>query len=104
MLFSFRFNGRLDSEGSLNLKVKADFYVDSDGIAEILPQEERNLPSEDESFRISKEIVLDQVASLLGDEGTSDVIVSLRNNNGETDVEVGSFFCHSAILSGELNI
>jgi len=91
----------------LNLKVKADFYVDSDGIAELLPpQVQRNLPSAGESFRISKGILLDQVASLLGDEGTSDVIVSLRNNNDvETDVvELGSFFCHSSILSGGVNL
>jgi len=105
---SFVFNKLLDSEGSLNLnlKVEADFYVDTDGIAEILSQvDHNNLPSEDESFKISKEILLDQVACLLGDEVTSDVIVvSLRNNDVQTDVEVESFYGHSSILSGELMI
>jgi len=98
MLAFFFGEMNMDSEGSLNFKVTTDFYVDSDGIADILPKEERNLLSAEESFKMSKEILLDQVASLLGDEVTSDEIVSVRTTE---DAEIGSFFCHSSILSGK---
>jgi len=104
---TFCINKVWNSEGSLHLKVSTKFYVDSDGIAEILQQQEQeNIPAKEESYKLSKQILLDQVASLLGDEGTSDVIVSVRNNNVETDslVEFGSFFCHSAIVSSKLYI
>jgi len=90
----------LDLEGSLNLKLEADFYVDFDGIAEILHQEEHNMPSQEDSFKLSQEILL---ASLLVGKVTLDVIVSLRSNV-ETDVELGSFFCHSSIVSSDLTI
>jgi len=95
----------LDDEGSLNLKVEADFYVESDGSAEILPiqdkDDETTKTSELDSWKTRKTMILDQVASLLGDEVTSDVIVSVRTTE---DVEIGTFFCHSAILSGKLAI
>jgi len=88
----------LDEEGSLNLKVEADFYVYNDGLAEILPLQGQDNNNEVESFKARKEIILAQVASLLGDEVTSDVIISIHDK--ERDVEVGKFFCHKAILSG----
>jgi len=93
----------LDSEGSLNLKVKADFYVEYDGTdTEILEVKEKRggHQSEVESLKIRKGIIMDQIASLMGDEVTSDVIVSVRTTE---DVEIGTFFCHSAILGGKLN-
>jgi len=37
---------------------------------------------------------------LLGDMETSDVIISLVNDEGK---EIGRFFCHSRILSGNVN-
>jgi len=83
--------------------MKSDFYVATDGIAEILPPEEQAAveegtdKSELESFKTKKGIILDQIASLLGDEVTSDVIVSVRTTE---DAESGTFFCHSAILGG----
>jgi len=91
----------LDNEGSLNLEVTAHFYVASDGIAEIeLPvhkTEDKNKNGEMET-RKSRNVILDQLASLLGDEVTSDVIVSVVDK--EKDVERGKFFCHSAIIAG----
>jgi len=95
-------NDVLSGYGSLYLEMKADFYVDSEGIAEILPLTElnkfNNAAGEMKSFKISKGIVLDQIASLYGDEATSDVIVSLVDK--ERKEEMGKFFCHSSILSG----
>jgi len=89
----------LDSDGSLNLKLQAVFYVESDATtAEIIDvKHERPKSDEVESLKIQKGIILDQIASLLGDEITSDVIVSIRTTE---DVEIGTFFCHSAILAG----
>jgi len=86
-------------EVSLNLNVFADFYVESDGIAEILEaKDERGGPQvEDKSLKMRKGIILDQVASLLGDEVTSDVIVSLQDKDKKS---CGNFYCHSYILSG----
>jgi len=78
------------------LKMEADFYVATDAIAEILPPKEEEF---EDGFTITKEIVLDQVASLLGDEVTSDVIISARTTE---DVEIGTFFCHTAILGGNV--
>jgi len=100
----------LDSEGSLNLKVIADFYVNSDGIAEILPlQEEDDKAKGDvqstvlQSFKNSKDILLEQVGSLLGDEVTSDIVVCVHDvENG--NVQIGKFHYHSAILKGKLNV
>jgi len=95
----------LDEEGSLNFKVETDFYVNSDGIAEISLLEDNKKTgdsggrSEMDSVKIRREIVLNQVASLLGDEVTSDVIVSVRDTE---NIEIGKFLCHSAILSGKL--
>jgi len=91
-----------ESDESWKLMLEADFYVDSDEVAEILPKEEHNSGvSEVESFKARKGIILHQVASLLGDEITSDVIVSV--NDKERVVEIGTFFCHSAILSGNFS-
>jgi len=97
----------VDSEGSLNLKVSADFYVDSDGDAQILPVEENDnisggRPSELESVQMLKEILVSQVASLLGDNAISDVIVALHDTRIDDVEVVTTFYCHSAILSGKL--
>jgi len=90
----------LDSEGSLNVKVTADFFVDSDGIAEILVHEKDATSGRNviESSKTSEAIVLKQVACLLNDEVTSDVIVVVVDT--EKNAEIGKFHCHSAILSG----
>jgi len=96
-----RLNDYLESEGSLNLKVKADFYVDSDGTAEILEDKQERPKSEVESLKMRKGIILNKIASLLGNEITSDVIISIRTTE---DVEIGTFFCHSAILAGKSNM
>jgi len=95
---------RLDSEGSLNLKVMTDFYVDSDGVAEILPQEEHARESDVVgTSRMRRDIVLTQIGSLLGDEVTSDVIVSvIDQENGH--IEIGQFHCHSAMLKGKRDV
>jgi len=90
----------VDAQGSFNLKVEADFFVESDGVFEILPLEGKgSASSEVESSKMRKDIILKQVAALLGDEVTSDVHVSVFDKE---NAEIGSFFCHSAILSGEL--
>jgi len=73
------FDAVLDATGSLNVKVMADFYVETNkGI--ICSQDHR---------------------SLLGDEDTFDVVLSIRISGNE-DVEIGNFFCHTAILSGDV--
>jgi len=96
----------LDPEGSLNLKVAADFYLATDGIAEIIPQGDvKDVPtcvvvaSEVESRKMRTDILLSQVASLLGDEVSSDVILSVVHM--ESNVVIGTVYCHAAILSGK---
>jgi len=42
--------------------------------------------------------LLERVKSLLGDEETSDVVILVMD---DSDKEIGKFFCHMAILSGE---
>jgi len=85
----------LDPEGSLNLKVAADFYLATDGVAEILAQDDVNndgtcvVASEVESQKKRTDILLSQVASLLGDEVTSDVLVSVVHM--ESKVQIGTF-------------
>jgi len=92
-------NRYLDVEGSLNLKVEAELFVESDGTTEILPFEgKERRSSEVESFKMRKQIILDQVACLFGDETTSDVVVSVFDKE---EIEIGNFFCHSAILKGK---
>jgi len=83
----------------------AHFYVATDAIAEInrLPPKEQAAveegtdKSESENLKMRKGAILNQIASLLGDEVTSDVIISVRTTE---DVEIGTFFCHTAILGG----
>jgi len=80
-----------DLRGSFNLKVEADFFVEfeSDGVTEILPVEEKcREASEVESFKMRQEIILKQVAALLRDEVSSDVIVSVVDKQ---NVEIGIF-------------
>jgi len=92
-------NNYLDAEGSFNLKVEAELFVESDGLAEILPVEGQEMgESEVQRCKLRKEILLGQVGSLLGDEITSDMIVSVVDKE---NVEVGIFFCHSVVLSGK---
>jgi len=106
MLFGVRsLSERVDSQGSLNLRVMAELYVHTDGDAEILPQEKSSnnnvtCESEMESRKVRRGVLLDQVASLYGDEVTSDVIVSVVDPEN-TEIEIGKFDCHSAILSGK---
>jgi len=90
-----------DPRGAFNLKVEADFFVESDGITEILPKVEEKCSeaSELESFKMRQEIVLKQVAGLLVDEVTSDVVISIVDKE---NVQIGTFFCHSGVLSGKL--
>jgi len=96
---------RLDPEGSLNLKVTADFYLATDGIAEMLPQDDVSevptsvVVTEVETRKMRTDILLSQVASLSGDEVNSDVIVSVVHI--ESNVQIGTFYCHAAILSGK---
>jgi len=95
----------LDPEGSLNLKVVADLYLATDGIAEILPQDDVTddgtcvIMSEVESRKTRTDFLLRQVASLLGNEVTSDVIVSVVHMG--SNVQIGTFYSHAAILSGK---
>jgi len=89
-----------DPQGSFNLKVETDFFIESDGVTEILPGVDKcTETSEVESSKIRKEIILQQVAGLLGDEVTSDVIVYFVDTE---NAEIGKFFCHYAVLSGKL--
>jgi len=95
-------NDFVDSEGALYLELIADFYVEfEDTTAEILEVTQESPESEVESLNMRKGAILRQIASLLGDDITSDVIVSVRTTE---DVEIGTFFCHSAILSGKRNV
>jgi len=92
-------NDCVDSEGSLNFELKADFYVEfDDSTAEILEVRRESPDSKKESLNMRKGAILSQIASLLGDEITSDVIVSVRTTE---DVQIGTFFCHLAILAGK---
>jgi len=85
----------------LNVKLEADFFVESDGIAKILPVEEQTVcEAEVKNLKLRKGIVLRQVGSLFEDEVTSDVKVSVVDKE---NVELGQFFCHSMILSGNCN-
>jgi len=101
------FESVLDEVERMRLKVEADFYVATEGIAEILPPKESEQveespdKKESKSFKMRRGILLNQIASLLGDEATSDVIVSVRRSTTE-DAEIGTFFCHSAILGGNV--
>jgi len=91
----------LDSEGSLTLNLKTTFlsnvdkdkplFTDEGGVSQIA-----NQISLDRSIC---KTLLENIASLLGDQETSDVTISVLGDNG---MEVGKFFCHSAILSGNL--
>jgi len=42
---------------------------------------------------------MEEVALSLGDEGSSDVVISVVDKDGK---EMKKFYCHSAILSGIL--
>jgi len=100
----------LDEEGSLNLNVEADFYVESDGAAEIFPPEEKtSIGGESEvqeSFQIRGGIILHQIAALMGDfyltppleDNTCDVRIIVT---GKENAIRRYWNCHSAILSGE---
>jgi len=84
-----------DPQGSFNLKVETDFFEKSDGVTEILPGVDKCTETgEVESSKIRKEIFLKQMTGLLGDEVTSDVIVYFVDKE---NVEIGDFFCHSAV-------
>jgi len=90
----------------LNLKVSADFYVDTDGDAQILPvagnDKFSGRQSEVESVKMRKTTLLSQVASLLGDNVSSDVIVAVHDTRTDDVEVVTTFYCHSVILSGKI--
>jgi len=49
-------------------------------------------------------VLLTQIESLLGDEVTSDVIVSVIDDKENGVFEIGKFLCHSAILNGKRDV
>jgi len=89
----------LDSEGSCNIHLQADFFLYTDDVATIDVVEENANPAIQGNYvKSGNEIILKQMTSILGDEGTSDVVIIVLDRISQ--VEIGRFYCHSVILSG----
>jgi len=89
----------LDDKGSLTLDLKMIFRFHI--------QEKNPGPPKGHDINMSTDIrkqfrteALSGIASLLNDEATSDVTISI----GDGKAEVGKFFCHKKILSGKVYI
>jgi len=94
----------LDEDGSLNLDFDVSVYIETNGAARYLFTEDNTenmtgLTVDDNKFR--SVIILNQIGTLLGDKDSSDVIISVTENENGNRKE---FFCHSAILSGNISL
>jgi len=87
----------VDNSVTLLLKVRA--YQKSDGkvaVADATPVKDATTAMK--LFAKGQEKFLEKVGSLLGDEETSDVTISVVNDEGK---EIRKFHCHRIILSGK---
>jgi len=81
----------LDSEGSITFNLKTTFLFDEDKAKPVFTDEDRvseraNQYSSEKQFFYT---LLENISSLLGDQETSDVTISVFHENG---MEVGKFF------------
>jgi len=87
----------LDDSVTLLLKVRA--YLKTDGNVAVATPGEDCWIAPMKMFAKGQQTVLEKVGSLLGDEETSDVTISVVNGEGE---EIRKFYCHCSILSGNV--
>jgi len=100
MCNSTNVNSFISSGGSITLNLKAIFLFDVDNAAPMFSVGQGNLSKCANNYCLENTFcstLLQNVASLLGDQETSDVSISVLHPTG---LEAGKFYCHTAILSG----
>jgi len=95
-----RLNHFLGLDDSVTLRLKVRAYLKTDwnyAVALTTPVKDANTAIK--LLGIGQEKVLEKVGSLLGDKETSDVTISVVDEEGK---EIREFHCHCVILSGNV--
>jgi len=99
MFLSTNVHSYIASDGSITFNLKTIFLFDVDCLP-VFTDDQGNISECANHCCLENKFsrtLLENVASLLGDQETSDVTISVISHNG---LEIGKFYCHSAILSG----